>query len=82
MKLSYFYIIPFSLNTNLSDIRLCKNCQYVRYNSWNNTVCSLYGKINLINGNINYDHCEVVRSNDQKCGEDGKLYVRYIPFQK
>jgi len=80
MNLKSLYIVPFFFN-EYTEIKLCKNCQHFRLNFANETVCSLYGNINVINGKINYEHCNIVRSNSDKCGKHGKLYHRFIPFE-
>ena len=74
------FLIPYSWKMENPVIPICKNCQHIRYNYWNETVCSLYGKINVIDGWIHYEHCSIVRNTDEKCGIDGKYYIRTIPF--
>lgn len=36
--------------------------------------CSLFGKQNIVTGELEYDTALTCRSNDLKCGKDGKYY--------
>lgn len=40
--------------------------------------CSLFGKINLINGNIVYTPCWEVRNTSNQCGKEGRFYRHYL----
>ena len=76
-----FIFAPFSwTTTEISEINLCKNCQHIQTNQWNETVCSLYGRINVVSGYVIYERCEDVRDNEDKCGLKGRFYQRRIPF--
>jgi hypothetical protein len=74
----FAYLAPFSVQKYASEYKLCKNCIHHRFDSYNMSVCSLFGQVNLINGKIKYESCNVLRSVD--CGIDGIYYQRYIPF--
>lgn len=82
LRILLSYMVSISWETaDWSSIPLCKQCHFLRYNTWNETVCSLYGRLNVLDGSIHYDHCQTVRGNEKKCGEDGRLFVRAIPFR-
>lgn len=74
------FLLPFDLFSNESIINLCGNCQHVILDKMT-TKCKLFGKINLINGDIHYQSCISSRSNETQCGLNGKFYIRKIPFQ-
>ena len=40
--------------------------------------CSLFGKINLINGNIVYTPCWEVRNTSNQCSKEGRFYRHYL----
>lgn len=81
MKLNLLaYLITFNSLTNTNH-KLCANCDNCVYEN-NNYKCKLFGKINLINGKVLYDHCSEARSNMTKCSPNGIYYSRYIPFEK
>ena len=40
--------------------------------------CSLFGKINLINGNIVYTPCWEVRNTSNQCAREGRFYRHYL----
>ena len=43
--------------------------------------CSKFGEKNIITGKINYEYADDIRSDENKCGYDGKLFEpRKFPF--
>ena len=62
----------------------CKNCiNYVKYKYPHDEIydpetkigyCSLFGKENLVSGEINYENALSCRINDVKCGEYGRYF--------
>lgn len=71
------YLIPFDISSDPSMIKLCGNCEHVMM-----MKCKLFGKINIINGEIHYQSCISTRLNETQCGIKGKLYKRSIPFRE
>ncbi|MFY8110073.1 MAG: hypothetical protein ACOVO9_13825 [Bacteroidia bacterium] len=62
---------------------LCVNCKHFVKDltpEWklnhrpNYSNCGLYGKINLINGDCEYETAYEVRNDENKCGIKGKLF--------
>jgi hypothetical protein len=78
MKL-FSYLIYFNPFINKNP-KLCYNCHYHRTSNFNTSVCSLFGNINILNGEINYQSCIVTRMNESYCGLDAKHYFRIIKF--
>lgn len=72
------YLTTFHAFTG-TNYKLCANCNSSIYEN-NSYKCKLFGKINLINGKIHYDHCSEARNNITKCTEEGIYYSRYLPF--
>jgi len=67
--------------------KLCINCRYFITDGNTNKFgkCSLFPRIisnnyKLVNGIIEYDddyhYCSILRANDARCGEEGKLYKK------
>ena len=40
------------------------------------TQCKLFGTIDLVKGEIEYDYAKTVRENKDLCGENGKYYEK------
>jgi hypothetical protein len=73
-------IIPMDKNyKNYKDYKLCKNCKHFlptllggKYDIGNHYgKCDLYGKINLITGEIEHEHALIARKYDDMCGING-----------
>jgi len=61
---------------SILENRLCRQCDH----HLKGDQCKLFGKINVVTGQIYFESCFEVRSNQTKCGEMGTYYSRYIPF--
>jgi len=89
-KLIYFIILKSSLSTILPKIKnsnfpICINCLHFiehtnnyPYDSVPNNQdfgkCKKFGKINLINGIIEYEFAQICRNDKKKCGITGIEY--------
>jgi hypothetical protein len=40
--------------------------------------CKLFGKINLVSGEINYEYASLAREDDKMCGKNGKLFEKHL----
>jgi len=71
------FIIP---NTNIKDIELpvCRYCKHFvpfeNKEQYSLGRCSLFGKKNIITGEITYDFADICRLTSTKCGYNGTLY--------
>lgn len=75
-KWTTLFLVPFGPYTD-KNIPICRNCKNV--NIQDNT-CKLFGKMNVVSGELVYLSCSIARENTTICGEEGKYYYRYIPF--
>lgn len=55
-------------------IKLCANCKYAIRNINAKTECSLFYKMELVQGKKFYDGAHVARTDETKCGFEGKYY--------
>ena len=72
----------FGKEINKNVEKLCLNCKHFIGHFSNLPInhsihgkCKLFGEIDLITGEIVYDHAKFVRSQEFQCGENGKLFV-------
>ena len=78
------------LNTNVTKNKfpkLCINCKYfisVDFR-WpderldhSRGKCKLFGKTNLVSGDIKYEYASLARENDKMCGKIGKLFETHL----
>lgn len=76
-KLLFLYILP---SPTIKDIELpvCRFCKY--FVPFENTEqytlgrCRLFGKKNIITGEITYEFADICRLTKSKCGYNGSLY--------
>lgn len=40
--------------------------------------CSIFGKQNLVTGEIEYEYASICRINESKCGKEGKYYSKKL----
>ena len=38
--------------------------------------CKLFGRQNMVTGNINYEYASLCRENEEKCGKNGKFFTK------
>lgn len=74
---SYHHFHPTSIP--IHEIPLCKNCEYCALDT---ETCSLFGKIDIITGNIYYQNCKITRNNESQCGIQGSFFFRRLPFNQ
>jgi hypothetical protein len=63
-----------------SDLPVCKNCiNYIRdiNNDYHYGKCQLFGEKNIFSGSIRHTVVETARSDEDKCGKEGKYYFDY-----
>jgi hypothetical protein len=59
----------------------CKNCIYYKPNRYNNDFTSLlnkcenFGEKNIITDEITYNYADSCRSDENKCGKEGKYFI-------
>ena len=61
------------------NYKLCKNCKHFLPTMYGDKFdigihmgrCSLYGKLNLVNGEIEHEYASIIRSIDSMCGING-----------
>jgi len=69
-------IIQLDKTNNYKSIKLCKHCRHFlptmygdRYDIGNHLGrCNLFGKMNVINGEIEHEYATIVRKFDDMCG--------------
>lgn len=69
---------------NKSSYKLCKDCKNFLPTMYGDKFdignhmgkCNLYGKINLINGEIEHDYASTARSFDDMCGINGTYFEK------
>ena len=66
--------LPFSPEKPLLNVKLCKNCTHCQKAQ---KTCALYGRLNLIDGAIEYAAASVIR--DKFCRD--KYYEYYVDDQ-
>lgn len=76
-----------------ANANLCVNCtHFIRHpesqfsNSQSkveNTLsrCKLFGEMNIISGELEYDYAIIVRTSDNKCGNSGKYFENKEPLK-
>jgi hypothetical protein len=77
-------IIPLDKTNNYKSIKLCKDCRHFlptlygdKYDYGNHLGrCNLYGKINVINGEIEHEYASIVRKFDDMCGINGTHFEK------
>ena len=77
----YFFIVNSITSTKILnfDKPLCKNCiHFIPYKGYeydnNFGKCKFFGNNDIINGEIEYDYADLCRSNEFKCGIQGKYF--------
>jgi hypothetical protein len=80
--LLYFFIVNSATSTKIInfDKPLCKNCiHFIPYKGYeydnNFGKCKFFGINDIINGEIEYDYADLCRSNEFKCGSQGKYFT-------
>jgi hypothetical protein len=84
MKLLHYIIFIIKIeNVELYFIKnqnkpICANCKYFIPT---NNECSKFGEINIITNEHTYEEAIIVRTNDDKCGEDAMFFKQnYFKF--
>ena len=91
-----FFIPWNNVDPSMNRIPLCRNCRYARpfpsihnssrlfslenENSTATTYCSLFGEMNLLDGEVIYYPYSQVRGNESLCGIEGRYYHHYLSF--
>jgi len=63
------------------NIPSCKNCIYYKPNRYNNDFtsilnkCENFGEKNIITDEITYNYADSCRSDENKCGKEGKYFI-------
>jgi hypothetical protein len=77
LQFLFYSILP---GTFIKDIQLpvCKDCKffipYENKEQYTLGRCMLFGKKNIISGEITYEFADVCRISSNKCGYNGTLY--------
>ena len=64
------------------DLPSCKNCKHFMPSSYTSDFtssfakCNKFGDKNIINDEITYDYVELCRSDENKCGHEGKYFEK------
>jgi hypothetical protein len=76
------------LNTKTTLPKLCVDCKYFvgadfiwpdeRPDHSKFGKCKLFGKINLVTGDIKYEYANLVREDDKMCGKIGKFFEKHL----
>ena len=80
MNLLHFFIYSMLPGSVIKDIQLpvCKDCKFFmpHENREQYTLgrCMLFGKKNIISGEITYEFADICRISANKCGHNGTLY--------
>lgn len=88
--LLYFLLLNTTLTTIIridktkNSYKLCKDCKHFLPTMYGDKFdignymgrCSLYGKINLINGEIEHDYASTARSFDDMCGTNATHFEK------
>jgi len=56
----------------LTHKKLCINCKHFIPDR---RECVIFGKTELVSGEIDYDYASSARNDDEKCGTAGKYYI-------
>jgi len=76
-----FVFTPYLYSTALHNMNLpnCIDCIHFQKNYWNNyqSKCKYFGEKNMITGIIEYEYAADCRSDDKKCGIEGKHFQMY-----
>lgn len=67
-------------------IPLCKNCKHFKYdmeisdkkNQLQYGRCELFGNLDLVTGNIEFQYAAITRDHENQCGLDGKYYKENV----
>jgi hypothetical protein len=74
MKLLAVSLLLFITNIESNRIlprKLCKDCKhYIAHKK----ECALFGDIDLVNGNHDYNYAKTARNDKDKCGENAKYF--------
>jgi len=84
MKLSNLYIFLLQPNNYFiknSEYPICKNCVFFKKDDKfpDDLIlgkCLLFGKQNIISGEINYEYADIIRKDKDLCNIKGKFYKR------
>lgn len=74
------YLLPYDFSKPYSEYKICGKCHHLYIDDKKMMKCRLFGKINVITGQVIYQDCLPTRQNNSQCGQDGNLFVKYIPF--
>jgi hypothetical protein len=77
-------IIQLDKTNNYKSVKLCKDCRHFlptmygdRYDIGNHLGrCNLFGKMNVINGEIEHEYATIVRKFDDMCGINGTHFEK------
>lgn len=76
MKLFYFLIVivnsEFIKNANINS---CKNCIHYKPDYYT-SKCNNFGIKNIVDDTVNYDYAEMCRTDELKCGVEGKYFEK------
>lgn len=80
IRLLFFIGLAFASKIKNIDMPACRNCIHhvprlynFEYSSTLNK-CKYFGKKDLLSNEITYDYAELCRSNEDKCGQEGKYF--------
>jgi hypothetical protein len=80
--LFYLLVVGNSNQIKNSAFPSCKNCIHHRPSIFSDNYistfskCSYFGKKDIITDNIEYDFADSCRQQNDKCGNEGKFYVK------
>jgi len=68
-------VIVFRPGKRVDTVKLCKKCRYYEpvYER-----CKLFGNMNVVNGNIEYNYAAAERREEGECGPDAKYWDNII----
>jgi hypothetical protein len=91
MKLQFLLLLPFLLFNIVADSKktkfirnidfpACKNCIHYKSNNYNfispSNRCEKFGNKDIVTDKISYDCADLCRSDESKCGKEGKFFIK------
>lgn len=64
-------VITFRPGKNTDSVKICKNCKF--FNKTKDT-CKLFGNLNLVSGDLEFNQAAFERSQNGQCGPEAKYW--------